>query len=47
MKIVVLDGRPLAAEREAWAGLVRLGEVEVHEFTAPEEVPREPRARRC
>ena len=39
MKIVVLDGRPLAAEREAWAGLVRLGEVEVHEFTAPEEVP--------
>ncbi len=31
--------RPLAAEREAWAGLDRLGEVEVHEFTAPEQVP--------
>ncbi|MGP0067536.1 MAG: D-2-hydroxyacid dehydrogenase [Isosphaeraceae bacterium] len=39
MKIVVLDGRPLSAEREAWAGLDRLGEVEVHEFTAPEDVP--------
>jgi glycerate dehydrogenase len=38
VKIVVLDGRPLAAEREAWAGLDRLGEVEVHEYTAPEQV---------
>ncbi len=39
MKIVVLDGRPLAAEREAWAGLDRLGEVEVYEYTAPEDIP--------
>jgi glycerate dehydrogenase len=38
VKIVVLDGRPLAAERESWAGLDRLGEVEVHEYTAPEDV---------
>jgi glycerate dehydrogenase len=37
-KIVVLDGRPLSAERGAWAGLDRLGEVEVHEYTAPEDV---------
>jgi glycerate dehydrogenase len=39
VKIVVLDGRPLATEREAWAGLDRLGEVVLHEYTAPEDVP--------
>jgi glycerate dehydrogenase len=39
MKIVVLDGRPLAPERESWDALARLGELEVYEFTSPEEVP--------
>ncbi len=38
MKIVVLDGRPLAAERGAWAGLDRLGEVEVYDYTPPQDV---------
>jgi glycerate dehydrogenase len=38
MKIVVLDGRPLAEDRQAWAGLDRLGEVEFHLFTPPEDV---------
>ena len=38
MKIVVLDGRPLAEDRAAWAGLDKLGEVEFHLYTAPEEV---------
>jgi glycerate dehydrogenase len=38
MKIVVLDGRPLAAEREAWAELDRLGDVEVYEDSSPEEI---------
>lgn len=38
MKIVVLDGRPLAPEREAWAELDRLGEVAVYDFSTPEEV---------
>lgn len=38
MKIVVLDGRPLAAERGAWSGLDRLGEVEVYDHTPPEAV---------
>ena len=28
-----------ATERAAWAGLDRLGEVEVYEYSAPEEVP--------
>ena len=39
VKIVILDGRPLSADRAAWSGLDRLGEVEFHEFTPPEEVP--------
>jgi glycerate dehydrogenase len=39
MKIVVLDGRPMGTERSTWAGLDRLGEVEVHEYTPREEVP--------
>ena len=47
VKIVVLDGRPMAAEREAWAGLDRLGEVEVHELRRPRRSRRGPRARRC
>ena len=38
MKIVVLDGRPMGEERAAWAGLDRLGEVEVHEYSSPEEI---------
>src|SRR5215470_7195039 len=39
MKIVVLDGRPMGAERSAWAGLDRLGEVEVYEYSSREEIP--------
>jgi glycerate dehydrogenase len=39
MKIVVLDGRTLAPERENWNALAKLGELELHEFTAPEDVP--------
>jgi glycerate dehydrogenase len=38
MKIVVLDARPMAMERAAWAGLDRLGEVTLYPYTAPEEV---------
>jgi glycerate dehydrogenase len=39
VKIVILDGRPLAADRAAWSALDRLGAVEFHEFTSPEDVP--------
>jgi glycerate dehydrogenase len=38
VKIVILDGRPLAADRAAWSGLDRFGEVEYHDFTPPDEV---------
>jgi glycerate dehydrogenase len=38
MKIVVLDGRPMGEEREAWAGLDRLGEVEIYDYSTPEEI---------
>ncbi len=36
MKIVVLDGRPLAPERADWAILEDLGELEVYPHTPPE-----------
>lgn len=39
MKIVVLDGRPMGEERSAWAGLDRLGDVEVYSYSSPEEIP--------
>jgi glycerate dehydrogenase len=39
MKIVVLDARPMAMERAAWAGLDRLGDVAVYPYTSPQEVP--------
>ena len=39
MKIAILDGRPLAAERAAWSGLDQFGTVEYHDFTAPDDVP--------
>jgi glycerate dehydrogenase len=39
VKIVILDGRPLAPDRAAWSGLDRFGAVEYHDFTPPEEVP--------
>jgi glycerate dehydrogenase len=39
MKIVVLDGRPMGAERSTWTGLDRLGDVEVYEHSSREEVP--------
>ena len=38
MKIVVLDGRTLAADGNSWDGLQALGEVELHERSSPEEV---------
>ncbi len=38
MKIVVLDGRPMGEERAAWAGLDRLGEVEIYDYSTPEEI---------
>ncbi|MGC8639317.1 MAG: D-2-hydroxyacid dehydrogenase [Isosphaeraceae bacterium] len=38
MKIVILDGRTLAPEREAWAGLDRLGEVVYHDVTSADQV---------
>ena len=39
MKIVVLDGRPMFADRAAWSGLDRLGEVELYQASSAEEVP--------
>jgi glycerate dehydrogenase len=39
VKIVILDGRPLAPDLAAWTGLDQLGEVEYHDFTLPEDVP--------
>lgn len=38
MKIVVLDGSTLAADGNSWAALASLGEAEIHERSAPEEV---------
>jgi glycerate dehydrogenase len=38
MKIVVLDGRPLAEDRAAWTGLDKLGELEFHLYTSPQDV---------
>ena len=38
MKIVVLDGRPLAEDRAAWTGLDRLGSVEFHLYSSPDDV---------
>jgi glycerate dehydrogenase len=39
VKIVILDGRPLAVDRAAWSGLDSFGEVEYHDFTTPGDVP--------
>jgi glycerate dehydrogenase len=38
MKIVVLDGRTLAAGGNSWADLDRLGEVELYDRSTPDEV---------
>ncbi|MDR3618922.1 MAG: D-2-hydroxyacid dehydrogenase [Paludisphaera borealis] len=38
MKIVVLDGRTLNSDRNAWAGLDSLGEVAYYEISQPEDV---------
>jgi glycerate dehydrogenase len=38
VKIVILDGRTLAPEREGWAALDRLGEVVYHDVSAADEV---------
>ena len=39
LKIVVLDGRPLADDRTAWAGLERLGELILYDYSKAEEIP--------
>jgi glycerate dehydrogenase len=39
VKIVVLDGRTLAQEREAWAGLEEFGDLEVYDHSTAEETP--------
>jgi glycerate dehydrogenase len=38
VKIVVLDGRTLAPEREAWSGLGRFGDLVYHDVSMPDEV---------
>jgi glycerate dehydrogenase len=38
MKIVILDGRPLFADRAAWSGLDQFGEVMLHQASSAEEV---------
>jgi glycerate dehydrogenase len=35
---VILDGRPLSADRTHWSALESLGTIEFHEYTAPEDV---------
>jgi glycerate dehydrogenase len=39
VKIVVLDGRTLAPERESWAGMERFGDLVVHGYSTSQEVP--------
>ena len=38
MKIVVLDGRTLAADGNSWSALDELGAVEIYERSMPDEV---------
>lgn len=38
MKIVVLDGHTTSTDRADWQGLFQLGEVDLHEYTPPEQV---------
>ncbi len=38
MKMVVLDGRPMFAERSAWSGLDQFGELELYQASSAEEV---------
>ena len=38
MKIVALDGRPLAVDRQAWAALERFGTLEVYDYSSAEEI---------
>jgi len=38
MKIVILDGGSLRADGLSWEPLAKLGEVELHDFSTPEEV---------
>jgi len=38
MKIVVLDGRPLFADRAAWTGLDQFGELELYQASSADEV---------
>jgi glycerate dehydrogenase len=39
VKIVVLDGRTLDPDRQAWAGLCQFGELVLHDFSTAEEIP--------
>ena len=38
MKMVVLDGRPMFAERSAWSGLDQFGELELYQASSADEV---------
>jgi glycerate dehydrogenase len=38
MKIVILDGRPLCAERSGWSGLDQFGELELYQASSADEV---------
>ena len=38
MKIVILDGRPMFADRAGWSGLDQFGEIELHQASSAEEV---------
>jgi glycerate dehydrogenase len=38
MKIVVLDGRPLCAERSGWSGLDQFGQLELYQASSADEV---------
>ena len=46
VKFVILDGRTLYPDREAWSGLDTFGEVVYHDFSAADEVPERADGRR-
>ncbi len=39
MKIVILDGRPMFADRAGWSGLDRFGEVELYQASRRRRSP--------
>jgi glycerate dehydrogenase len=38
VKIVILDGRTMSSDRQAWSGLERFGEVELHDVSTGDEI---------